>query len=79
MIAIIIIMYIIDSTRIWDSPITGNIRLTGGTYSNQGLLEIYCNSEWGTVCDDTFTSSDAIVSCRQLGYDYYNDYDHLSQ
>ena len=36
-------MYIVyvDTTRTWDSPFSGQIRLTGGKYSNQGLLEIY--------------------------------------
>ena len=66
-----------DSTRIWDSPTTGDIRLTGGSYSNEGLLEVYCSGEWGTVCDDTFFDTEAIVSCSQLGYNNYNDYDHL--
>ena len=31
----------LDSTRIWDIPTSGMTRLIGGTYSNQGLLEIY--------------------------------------
>ena len=46
-------MYIVyvDTTRIWDSPFSCQILLTGGKYSNQGLLEIYCNGEWGTACD----------------------------
>ena len=71
------LLYGIDTTRIWDSPSTGDIRLTGGTYSNEGLLEVYCNGEWGTVCDHSFSRTDAIVACRQLGYNEYGDYDHL--
>ena len=39
----------LDTTRIWDNPYFGQIRLTGGNYSNQGLLEVYCNGQWGTV------------------------------
>ena len=69
---------VIDSTRIWDSPFDGDIRLTGGTYSNQGLLEIYCNDEWGTVCDDSFTDIPAITACRQLGYNDFFNYNHMS-
>ena len=68
----------IDTTRIWNNPYVGQIRLSRGMYSNQGLLEVYCNDQWGTVCDDTFGSTDASVVCRQLGYNTYYDYDHLS-
>ena len=74
-----VVLLIIVSTRIWDSPTTGDIRLTGGNYSNEGLLEVYCNGEWGTVCDDFFAFVPARVACRQLGYNDYTDYNHLSQ
>ena len=69
----------IDSTRIWSIPKSGDIRLTNGNYSNVGLLEVYCNGEWGTVCDDTFSSTHASVACNQLGYNDYLAYNHLIQ
>ena len=74
-------MYIVyvDTTRIWDSPCPGQIRLTGGKYSNRGLLEIYCNGEWGTVCDGLLSPLVAQVICRQLGYNSYYTYDTLPQ
>ena len=46
----------------------GDIRLVGGVSSHEGRLEICYNNQWGTVCDNYFTSTDARVVCRQLGY-----------
>ena len=72
-------MFIVDTTRIWNSsPFDGMIRLQGGSYSNAGRVEVYCNGQWGTICDDGFGSTDARTICKQLGYNYYYSYDHLS-
>ena len=69
----------IDSTRIWDSnPYNGMIRLQGGNFSNQGRVEVYCNGQWGTICDNGFGSADANTICRQLGYTGYIFFDHLT-
>ena len=69
-----------DETRIWDSnSFPGMIRLQRGKYVNQGRVEIYCNGQWGTICDDGFSSYDARTVCKQLGYTSYSNYDHLSK
>ena len=76
---LIIINFVTDTTRIWNSsPFSGMIRLQGGSYPNQGRVEVYCNGQWGTICDDGFGSTDAQTICKQLGYNYYHRYDHLS-
>nr|XP_022294245.1 scavenger receptor cysteine-rich type 1 protein M130-like isoform X1 [Crassostrea virginica]XP_022294246.1 scavenger receptor cysteine-rich type 1 protein M130-like isoform X2 [Crassostrea virginica] len=44
------------------------IRLGNSSVSNEGLLYVYLNGEWGTVCDDGFGMVEANVSCRTLGF-----------
>ncbi len=47
---------------------TGDIRLIGGTVSNDGRLEICINNHWGGICSLNWDSKDTQVTCKQLGY-----------
>ena len=47
---------------------SGSIRLNGGTIDKEGRVEVCVNGVWGSICDDGWDTTDAIVVCRQLGY-----------
>ncbi len=34
-----------------------------------GILQVFINGVWGTVCGDNFRLSEARAACRQLGYE----------
>uniref|UniRef100_A0A6J0SI20 Lysyl oxidase homolog n=1 Tax=Pogona vitticeps TaxID=103695 RepID=A0A6J0SI20_9SAUR len=45
------------------------VRLAGEKRKhNEGRVEIFYNSQWGTVCDDDFSIHNAHVVCKELGY-----------
>ena len=46
----------------------GDIKLRGSTNSYEGRVEICNNNAWGTVCDNSWSTSDARVACRELGF-----------
>ncbi|XP_072042250.1 hyalin-like isoform X2 [Amphiura filiformis] len=46
----------------------GDLRLFDSTNYYSGRVEIYHDRQWGTICDDGWSSYDARVACRQLGF-----------
>ena len=48
--------------------IHGSIRLSNGSTSMEGRVEVCLNGDWGTVCGKGWSTVDANVACRQLGY-----------
>ena len=65
-------MLIIDNNYnncITESQCThGDVQLVGGSGSYQGNVQICNDGVWGWVCDNSWSSNDAQVVCRQLGF-----------
>ena len=48
------------------------MRLVDGLDRNAGRVEVCVLETWRTVCDRQWTSEDASVVCRQLGFSRYS-------
>ena len=51
-----------------ESNFTYPVRLVNGSALSSGRVEVYIHGHWGSVCDYSFSTYDARVVCRQLGY-----------
>lgn len=51
-----------------DGAVDGEIRLAGGSSPANGRVEIFYRGEWGTVCEDHWTTANARVTCLELGF-----------
>ena len=54
-----------------------DIRLAGGADQYEGRVEICFNETWGTICDGSWSTNDANVACRQLGFAATGNYNYI--
>ena len=59
-------------TLLSTAHISGDLRLVQNGFTNSSLacgrLEVFYSGQWGTVCDDYWSSTNTRVACRQLGF-----------
>ena len=55
----------------------GDVRLVNGQNQFEGRVEICRNNIWGTVCHNSWSTVDASVLCRQLGYGTDGEYNKV--
>ena len=49
--------------------VNGAVRLVDGASEREGRVEVCMEEYWGTVCSDGWSEEDALVVCRQAGFD----------
>jgi deleted-in-malignant-brain-tumors protein 1 len=57
-----------SESRVYLKCLSSRIRLVGGPSSREGRVEVYNSGRWGSVCDNTYDSRIAQVTCRSLAY-----------
>ena len=48
--------------------VEGGIKLAGGSSDLEGTVSICIKGQFRTICDDGWSTQDATVFCRELGY-----------
>lgn len=69
--AVLSLLLLLQALPCWlQAPSPTKLRLVGpGSRPEKGRLEVLHQGQWGTVCDDDFALQEAIVACRQLGFE----------
>ena len=50
------------------TPYEGEVRLVGGAYASEGVVEINLHHSWARICSTDMELGLAGTICRQLGY-----------
>ena len=69
-----VIIIIIILNILGDAIKKGDIRLVGGRYLWEGRVEIFLSGDWGTISHDGASHTNAVIACRQLGYNTYGKF-----
>lgn len=59
-----------------------SLRLHGKQYSPstiQGILQIYYNGKWGTICNQNWGMTETTIACKYLGYKNAVAFKHVGQ
>ena len=46
----------------------GQVRLVGGSTSNEGRVEICIQGVWGSICRNSWGTAESAIVCEQLGF-----------
>lgn len=64
----------IVTTDIRDSDCSnGALRLADGPSVNEGRVEVCYNGVWGSICDSSWTTTEANIVCKTLGHQEYGE------
>ncbi|XP_061193623.1 deleted in malignant brain tumors 1 protein-like [Saccostrea echinata] len=52
----------------YNHTVNGTVRIVNGSSPNEGVVEVWKNHRWVSVCKEGWDKNDADVTCKSLGY-----------